>query len=223
MKLHELTRGLLTLSLLGSFACAPPEKALVDKYFNAVRAKDHQTLTSFAAVVLDKPVEAWKITRSGEEKVSPAALPELMAKVKDTEAQLAANKKAAAAYNLENYTNIEKVEALKKGAPVPGSLAGVAGEWDKFKQKDRELKKALAAAKDAAEKEKRYMVLSVGAVSDLDSLTGKMADKQVELDLTLKDEKPQPYVMLLRKYDLVRPAGSKVMSRWVVYELNPRG
>jgi len=211
------------IALAGTIACAPPEKAVVDKYFHAVQAKDHQTLTSFAAVVLDKPVEVWKITKAGEERPSPAALPELIAKMKDMEAQLAANKKAAAAYNLENYTSIEKVDALKKGAPVPASLAAVAGEWEKFKQKDRELKRALATSKDALEKEKRYMALSVGAVSDLEALTGKMVDKQVELDLTLKDEKPQPYVMLLRKYDLVRPTGAKVMSRWVVYELNPRG
>ena len=224
MKVHDTARGLLlTLSVAGATACAPPEKAIVDKYFHAVQAKDHQTLTSFAAVAFDKPVEAWKITRAGEEKPSAAALPELMGKVKDLEAQLAANKKAAAAYNLDNYAKIEKVEALKKGVSPPAALAGVAAEWEKFKQKDREIKKALATAKDAVEKEKRYMVLSVGAVSDLESLTGKMVDKQVELDLTLKDEKPQPYVMLLRKYDLVRPAGSKVMSRWVVYELNPRG
>jgi hypothetical protein len=224
MNAHITARGLvLTLVLTAASSCSPPEKAVVDKYFHAVQAKDHQTLTSFAAVVLDKPVEAWKITKAGEEKQSAAALPELMGKVKDLEAQLAANKKAAAAYNLENYAKIEKVDALKKGAPVPAALAGVVAEWDKFKHKDRELKKALATAKDAVDKEKRYMVLSVGAVSDLESLTGKMADKQVELDLTLKDEKPKPYVMLLRKYDLVRAAGSKVMSRWIVYELAPRG
>ena len=38
-----------------------------------------------------------------------------------------------------------------------------------------------------------------------------MVSKQVELDLTIKDEQPAPYVMTLRKYELKReraPAGS---------------
>jgi hypothetical protein len=43
----------------------------------------------------------------------------------------------------------------------------------------------------------------------------------VELDLTLKDEKPAPYVMTLRKYELQRE-GPRAISRWVVQEIKPR-
>jgi hypothetical protein len=220
---HGMARGLVVaLSLSWTFGCGSQEKSLVDRYFNAVRAKDHQTLTSFAAVAFDKPVESWKVLNVGEERRAPAMLPELLAKTKDVEAQLAANKKAAAAYNNEHYAQLEKVDALKKGAPVPGALAGVAAEWDKLKQKDKELKRALGAARDALEKEKRSMALSVGPLTDLESLTGQMVAKQLDLELVLKDEKPQPYVMMLRKYELVRQGGAKVMSRWVVYELSPK-
>ena len=46
---------------LAAAACGQPEKAVVDNYFNAVNAKDNQTLTSFAAVSFDEPVQSWKI------------------------------------------------------------------------------------------------------------------------------------------------------------------
>lgn len=220
MKARGAVRRLaLALSLAWGASCAPPEKAVVDKYFGAVRAQDNQTLSGFAAVGFDKPVESWKIVRVGQEKPSPVILPNLVAKVKDIETQVAANQKAARAYNLDHYANIEKVQALKKGAPVPSALAGVAADWEKFNQKDKELRKALAGAKEAVEKEKRSVALSVGAVEDMDSLTGQMVDKQVDLEVTIKNEKSQPYVMTLRKYDVTRHGGARIVSRWVVYEL----
>lgn len=216
---------LLVLALaLTAGACSPPEKAVVDKYFNAVRAKDNQTLSSFAAVGFDKPVESWNITSTGEEKPTPVILPELVAKVKDLEAQLAANKKAAGAYNLDKYASIDKVQELKKkGATIPPGLAGVAAEWDKFNQKDKEIRKALASAKEAVEKEKRNVALSVGPLEGMDSLTGEMVNKQLELLVTLKDGKPEPYVMSLRRYNLKRETGPRIVSRWVIYGLEPKG
>ena len=45
----------------GARPAAHPEKRVVDQYFNAVNAKDNQTLSSFAAVTFDKKVERWKI------------------------------------------------------------------------------------------------------------------------------------------------------------------
>jgi len=45
----------LALSALG--CQSHPEKGVVDQYFNAVNAKDSQTLSSFAAVSFDKKVD----------------------------------------------------------------------------------------------------------------------------------------------------------------------
>jgi hypothetical protein len=41
------------------------------------------------------------------------------------------------------------------------------------------------------------------------------------VDITVKDEKPQPYVMTLRKYELKRE-GPRVNARWVVQALTPK-
>ena len=62
-----IKRGRVALAAvvaLAGVACGHPEKSVVDQYFNAVNAKDTQTLSSFAAVTFDKKVDRWAISRS---------------------------------------------------------------------------------------------------------------------------------------------------------------
>ena len=205
-----------------SAACGHPEQRIVDQYFNALKQNDQQTLTSFATVVLDKKVDNWKITGGTPETRGPAALPDLTRKVAELEAELAANKKAAGAYSLEHYADIEKTkDAQKAGKPAPKGLADVAEAWTKFNDKDRDLKKQVAEAKAAVEKEKRNVALSVGQVADIEKLTGEMVEKQLDLDLTIAGE-VKAYSMTLRKYEMTGGTG-RMVARWVVQQLKPKG
>lgn len=208
----------LTLSVLG--CQRHPEKGVVDQYFNAVNAKDTQTLASFAAVNFDKKVDRWAITETLDEQKGPAPLADLAKKVRDLEAEQAANTRAARAYNNEHYAELDQLKALKAGAAVPAKLQPVKAEWDKFNAKDRELKKAIAEAREAVEKEKRSVIRSVGQVDDVETLEGEMKEKQIKLDLTIGGQ-TSPYVMTVRKYEVKRESGPRVVSRWVVQSLQP--
>ena len=210
----------LALSALG--CQSHPEKGVVDQYFNAVNAKDSQTLSSFAAVSFDKKVDRWSIKNTLDEQKSDAPLPGLAQKVKDLEGELAANTKAARTYNNDHYVELDQVKALKKDAPVPAKIQPIKAEWDKYSAKDQELKRAIANGKLEAEKEKRSVVRSIGQADDAESLTGEMKEKKIELDLTV-DGQVQPYVMTVRKYEMKRASGPRVVSRWVVQELQPAG
>lgn len=64
------------------------------------------------------------------------------------------------------------------------------------------------------------MVRSIGAADDAESLQGEMKEKKIELDLTIAGQ-VQPYVMTVRKYEMKRESGPRVVSRWVVQELRP--
>jgi hypothetical protein len=207
---------------LAGAACGHPEKSVVDQYFNAVNAKDTQTLSSFSAVPFDKKVDRWTIKETISEDKKPAPLPDYVQKAKDADAAVAANKKAYSAYGLDHYGEIDQVkEARKNGKPVPAKLGEVAAKWDDFSNKDREMKKAVAVNKDAIDKEKRSLVRSIGEVEDAESLKGDVTDKQIEVDLTIGGQ-VTPYVMTLRKYDLKRDNGQRVMSRWVIQNLQPK-
>ena len=218
------TRGaalplLLALSALG--CQSHPEKGVVDQYFNAVNANDSQTLASFAAVSFDKKVDRWEIKKTHDETKSSAPLPALAQKVKDLEAELAANTKAARAYNNDHYVELDQIKAMKKDAPVPAKLQPIKAEWDRFSDKDRELKKAIANAKAEVEKEKRSVVRSIGEADDVEALAGEVKEKKLDLDLTIGGQ-VTPYVMTVRKYEMKRESGPRVVSRWVVQELQPR-
>jgi len=219
-----IKRGSVALAMVAALAgaaCGHPEKSVVDQYFNAVNAKDTQTLSSFAAVTFDKKVDRWAIKKTISEDKKPAPLPDLVQKSKDADAAVAANKKAASAWSLDRFNDIEAVrEARKANKPVPAKLGEVATKWDDFNTKDRDLKKSVATSKEAVDKEKRSVARSIGDVDDVESLKGEVTEKQIEVDLTIGGQ-VQPYVMTLRKYDIKRDNGQRVNSRWVIQNLQP--
>src|SRR5947209_7685505 len=90
-------------------ACAPPEKFVIEKYFQAVNSKDNDTLTSFALVGFDKKVDAWEIKKSNPEVKETAPLADLVKKSKDLEARLADNKKKYNSYFLDNMNAVDEV------------------------------------------------------------------------------------------------------------------
>jgi hypothetical protein len=168
-------------------------------------------------VNFDKKVQRWTIKKTLEETKSPVALADLAAKARDTEKAIADNTKAARAYGTDHYKELDEIKALKKGAPVPAKLQPVATEWESYNKKDRELKKALAEAKDAVEKERRNASLSLGAVDDPEGVTGEVTTKKILLGLTI-DGQERDYVMTLRKYDV---KGGGPRSRWMIQGLQP--
>jgi hypothetical protein len=214
-------RAVLLLALAAA-GCGHPEQRVVDQYFNAVNAQDMQTLTSFAAVKFDKKVQKWSIVQVSPETRGPAPLPELVTKAKDIEKQIADNKKAANAYALDHLQDVDQVrELMRKDAKVPPRLQPIAAEWERYNDKDRELKKALGEAKDAVETEKRSVRLSADT-PDAESLPGEVVSKNVELSLTI-DGQAQPFLMELKKYELQAPGGSaRMVSRWFVHTLEPK-
>lgn len=216
------TGAIVLAATLAAAACSPPEKRIIDQYFNAINQEDTQTLSSFAAVRFDKKVQSWKVVSVSEEAKETAPLPDLYSKAQAAEQAVADNKKKAQAYSLDHYNDIQKVlEARKKNASVPGSLQETAATWDTFNQKDRELKKEAAESRDAFEQEKRYVALSVGQVEGVETSPGEMQTKQVELQLTV-DGETQPYVMTLRRYNLSGETTQRIVSRWVVFKLAPK-
>jgi dsDNA-binding SOS-regulon protein len=202
-------------------ACGGPEKKVVDQYFSALNQGDDQTLASFAAVKFEQKVQKWKIMQAVVEERSPAELATLAKKLSDAEVALADNKKEYNKYFLDHPKEVDQIrEALKKNATPPAALKKYADDWKGFTDKERDLKRQLADAKEALEKEKRNVALSLGNAEQLDGLTGDLLTKKIDLTLTVAGE-TKPYTMTLRKYEMQGSSG-KMMSRWVVYSLEPK-
>ena len=215
----------LGLAIAG-IACGGAETSVVNQYFTALNANDVNTLSSFANVRLDKKVDAWKVVSVSPETRGPATLPELVAKQQELEAELAQNLKAYRAWgnDLEIYPKLERIKKLRDDEKdVPGSLQEIAEKYDAFNATDKELKGKVADAKQAAENEKRNTQLSVGLLDDLEAMGGEVVSKTVDVDLTIEGQ-VHPYVMGLRRYELVSEVpGMRIVPRWVVDTLDPKG
>jgi hypothetical protein len=80
----------------------------------------------------------------------------------------------------------------------------------------------MAEAKAAVEREKRNVTLSIGEVPDVESLTGDVISRDMDLNLTIGGA-VKPYTMTLRRYDLKgATGGARMMSRWVIQSLTPK-
>jgi len=214
----------LGLAVAG-LACSSAETNVVNQYFTALRANDQGTLTSFAMVAFDQQVDDWKVVSVGPEAKGPATLPDLVAKQKQLEAELAKNTRDARAWgnDLSIYPKLDTVRStLQKGGKIPPALRPIADKWEAFQNEDRRLKKAVAEAKGAVEREKRNVALSVGQADDIETLTGEMLSKDVDVNLTIGGQ-VKPYVMTLRKYELTGGTGARMVARWVVQSIVPKG
>jgi hypothetical protein len=224
--MRERGTALAAAALAAGIACSSAESKVVDQYFNALRANDQNTLTSFAMVAFDQKVDDWKIVAEGPPTTAPAALPDLVKKQKELAAELDKHTKDARAWanDLAVYPKLDQVrQAQQKGAKVPPALQPVADKWNTLQDEDKRLKKAVADAKAAVEREKRNVTLSIGDVGDLESLTGDVVSRDIDVDLTIAGA-VKPHTMTLRRYDLKGAAGgARMMSRWVIQSLTPKG
>jgi hypothetical protein len=209
---------------LAVVACGGSESNVVNQYFTALRANDTNTLTSFAMVQFNQPVQDWKVTTVSPEAKAPAPLPDLVKKAADLEAEQKKNERDYRAWGnaLDVYPKLQQVIEIEgKGGKLQPALQPIRDKYTTFNQANRELKKAVADAKNAVERERRNVVLSVGNLEDLDHLKGEVISKDLDLDLTINGQK-KPYVMTLRKYELAGNTGGRMVSRWVVQSLTPK-
>ena len=174
-------------------ACGHPEQVVVDKYFGAVNAKDKQTLGSFALVDFDEKVDKWTIKASTTEPNVKAPLADLMKAQKDIEAQIAANRKEYMGYNLEHLKEVDEFkEARKAGGKIPAKLAATGTDWERFEQKEKDLKKQLGVARNAVDREKKNMATSTGNIDQVEGLEGEILSKVLDLELLIGGQ-PQAY------------------------------
>lgn len=211
---------ILAAAALVGAACGRPEQSVVDNYFRAVNSEDNQTLSSFAVVSFDQKVDSWKINDVKAEPAKPAMLPDLVAKVDQVQNDLDANKKEYNAYFLDHPSEVDQVrELLKTDSKIPRKLEKYADDWQKFIDKEKELKGALADAKDAVSKERRNVTLSLGQVDNVEKVVGDVQERQIDLTLTIKGA-PEHYLMTIRRYEMkASDKGPRVISRWVVFDL----
>ena len=221
---HVARGGALALAL-ALVGCGHPEQKVVDQYFNAVNRRTTRPSQLRRGQVRQEGRQAGRSPQVTPKTKAPGGAARAREEGQRADGRSPTTRRPTTpTSSTTRRRSTRSASCCKKDAQDSRPTSKrYAAEWEKFNEKDRDLKKALADAKDAVEKEKRNVALSVGQLDDIETLTGELVTKTLDLDLTIDGEDTSPTRWTLRKYEMQasrRPGGW--CSRWVSSALEPR-
>lgn len=203
-----------------------PEQDLLESYFKAVASNDTTTMSEMALDPIKIEAASWKIVSVGEEKIVPAALPELKAKELDLKEKV--EQHVGPTLDIKDALDAAKDEssASRSGAAkaaAKAKLDAAQAKYDEELEFHMDLKRQYDEAKAAAAKEEKIKSLSVGAehlpskVSNNLELKDHVYSKVVEVDVTLRDGTTKKLNVTMEMYSLRdETAGISFGGRWVI-------
>jgi hypothetical protein len=219
--------GVFVAFLITQGCTSAPEKTLLKKYFNAVLLNDNDTMSSMALEPFQPDMESWDLVSVGEEKVSPATLPDLNAAEveakKAQDAQIGPTLDADSALKDAQYERDTSRSAAGKRA-AQKLVDELQVKYDAENAKMQDLKRAYTEAKAAAAAEEEMTMFSLGQreLPVVRSLTGEVHSKDVEIAIKMKNGQVKNYKLLLKQYELKDEANNlRHPGRWVIIHFEP--
>ena len=214
----------LVVLVMVTTSCQKPEEITLSKYFQAMKAKDRDTMAAMAAETVSMEFKAWELISSetpvSEEFGLPKMLQELadVKKKKDTQILLVTDKKDAMD---QLKTKLDESRGSKKAA-VQKEIDALAVEVETEIANYKRDQANYTQMKADVENEKRMIALSTNIEQNPELLAGKT----VTTKSIVKIDGPggeKEYIFTLRKYELINPVTNKVTSnRYIILKIQPR-
>ncbi|MEW6457415.1 MAG: hypothetical protein AB1410_11955 [Acidobacteriota bacterium] len=214
---------LLSVLIIGGCKYAA-EKAILNKYFNAVRLNDKTTMGSLAVEPMAFTFSKWEIVSISEEKVGDTVLPKLADEEKKLKNQLdelmnrrieANDELNLAKSNLENA--IGRAAQRKFQAEVEEKQKihdELFNEW-------KELQKKYTDAKLELSQEKKVVNLSLlQEIPGVEDMTGTVHVKNVVVNI-ISPQGTKKIDINLKRYLLKNVLGRQFRGRWIIYKFTP--
>ncbi|MCU0236475.1 MAG: hypothetical protein MUC72_05255 [Acidobacteria bacterium] len=214
----------LLFLILVTTSCQKPEEITLSKYFQAMKAKDRDTMAAMAAEPFAVEFKSWELISSetpvSEEFGLPKMIEELAAvkKKKDDQLLLVRDKKDA----LDQLkTQLGETRGGKK-AEIQKQIAAMELESETETANYKRDQANYTQVKTQVENEKKMIALSTNIEQNQELLAGKTVTNKsiVKIDGAggVKE-----YVFTLRKYELINPVTNKVTSnRYIILKIQPR-
>ncbi|MCX6559606.1 MAG: hypothetical protein NTZ26_03745 [Candidatus Aminicenantes bacterium] len=199
-----------------------PEKGLLQNYFHAVTLNDVTTLSTMALEPVTMDVASWKITKTSEEKIEPAKLPDLNAQELDIKKKMEGHiepvmKAKDALDGAKDEYDTARTGAARAAAKVKVDAAQKA--YDAEYAAHNDLKKGYNDAKAAAQKEEDITNFSLGAgqLAAIRDLKGEIHTKDLEVAITAKDGSVKNFALQIVMYNLKDEALNVAhRGRWII-------
>jgi hypothetical protein len=226
--------AVVLLSIVALEGCSqPPEKQLLDRYFQAARVRDNVTLGNIATVsfspIEDGAVQGLKIESVSPEERRPLHLKQYAQEQVDARAADEEFTKRKQAYQKENMAAIERVlKAERANTPLRGKDLEVQAAWTKWREDTATHSKRVSDANRQAGAERTIAILSAmergGVTVDPSLFDGEIVTKDVIATARVKkgDEPPAERRLHIRmtKVDLTNgPDGKSINGRWIITEV----
>ncbi|MCX6554174.1 MAG: hypothetical protein NTZ12_04040 [Candidatus Aminicenantes bacterium] len=215
----------LMMLIMITTSCQKPEEITLSKYFQAMKAKDRDTMASMAAEPMALEFKSWKLVSSEDPVSEDLILQQLMTSLaeiktkKDKQIGVVKDKKDALDLLKtklgETRGSRQKAELKKQ---IDAGEQDVLAETQNYKQAQMD----YTQMKEQVEVEKKMVTMSTSIDQNQELMTGKaITVKSIVRITTANGDKD--YVFLLRKYNLINPLTNKVSpNRFIILRIQPK-
>ncbi len=214
----------LMFLIMVTTSCQKPEEITLSKYFQAMKAKDRDTMASMAAEPVSMEFKSWELVSSeapvSEDVGLPAMIQELAAvkKQKDDQILLVKDKKDA----LDQLkTKLAETRGSKK-AEVQKEITAMEAEVETETANYKRDQANYTQMKTQVENEKKMITLSTNIDQNQELLGGKTVTTKTVVKINGPAGEKE-YDFILRKYELINPVTNKVSSnRYIILKIQSR-
>jgi hypothetical protein len=224
MKKVMLLAALMFLVMITT-SCQKPEEITLSKYFQAMKAKDRDTMAAMAAEPVSLEFKSWELVSSeapvSEDILLPQLIKELadVKKKKDDQILLVKDKKDL----LDQLkTKLSETRGGRQKAELQKQIGDMEKEVETETSNYKRDQMNYTQMKTQVENEKKMVTLSTNIEQNQELYAGKAvtANSIVKIN-TPSGEKE--YLFKLRKYELVNPVTNKVFSnRYIILKIQPK-
>lgn len=206
---------LVLLSILVfTTACQKPEEVTLSKYFQALKAKDRDTMASMAIEPVQMNVKSYKVLSIEPAKEIDAPLASMVEKLE----KLKVDKAAQIAVVQEKKALAEEAKGKNKKAGEEAE-ATLNAETEKFKQMQAE----YTNLKNQVDFERNLVKLSTNIENNQEACSGKCVDTTVNVLITSSEGQEKEYMFVLRKYVLMNEATKRAFpNRLVILKIQSK-
>ena len=215
----------LLFLILVTTSCQKPEEITLSKYFQAMKAKDRDTMAAMAAEPVALEFKSWELVSSEAPVSEDIMLPKLIQeladakKKKDDQILMVKDKKDI----LDQLkTKLSETRGGRQKADLQKQIADLEAEVETETANYKRDQMNYTQMKTQVENEKKMVTLSTNIEQNQELYAGKAVSvKSIVKIVSASGEKE--YIFLLRKYELVNPVTNKVFSnRYIILKIQPK-
>ncbi len=198
--------GVILLFFVLQSCTSHPEETLLKRYFNAISLNDVTTMSTMALEPISMDVESWEIVNVSEEKIEPAALPEM----NRLELELKKKVEESVGITLDAKDELldaeyERDQARTRAArrAAQNKIKGLQAAYDEIYATHQQLQTDYNEAKAVTAREEQIASFSLGAgdIANIRDLTGEVHSTEVDIKVVGK-EATKNYRLYLKMFNL---------------------